>query len=101
MRITLNKLIEQINRVNELLEKAGQDITVNYYQPDYYPGIIINSKNEKIDLSVIHSDRVYFGTTKTDVHTALTRVIKLLWSLEDHKFSDKEICGIFAAAFWR
>ena len=101
MRITLNKLIEQINRVNDLLKEHGQDITINYYQPDYYPGIIINNKNENRDLSVIHSDRVYFGTTKTDVFTALTRVIKLLWSLEDHKFSDKEICGIFAAAFWR
>lgn len=101
MRITLNKLIEQINHVNDILTEQGQDITINYYQPDYYPGIIINSKNEKKDLSVIHSDRVYFGTTKTDVFTALTRVIKLLWSLEGHKFSDKEICGIFAAAFWR
>lgn len=101
MRITLNKLIEQINHVNDLLTEKGQDITINYYQPDYYPGIIINSKNENRDLSVIHSDRVYFSSTKTEVHTALTRVIKLLWSLEDHKFSDKEICGIFAAAFWR
>lgn len=101
MKITLNKLIEQINRVNDLLTEHGQDITINYYQPDYYPDIIINKKDEQRDLSIIHSDRVYFGSTKTEVHTALTRVIKLLWSLENHKFSDKEICGIFAAAFWR
>ena len=99
MRITLNKLIEQINRVNDLLTE--QNITINYYQPDYYPGIIINNKNETRELNVIHSDRVYFGTTTTEVHTALTRVIKLLWSLEKHKFSDQEICGIFAVAFWR
>lgn len=44
MKITLNKLIEQINRVNDLLTEHGQDITINYYQPDYYPGIIINKK---------------------------------------------------------
>lgn len=48
MRITLNKLEEQINNVNEnYLSKVSPNLTIKYYQPDYYPGIIINSKNEK------------------------------------------------------
>ena len=109
MRITLNKLNEQIENVNRYLqEQCINNIKVQFYKPDYFPGVILLKNGVKMP----DYDARYFCDTKTEIHISLTRVIKFLWTRDEartketgekryHYITDKEICGIFAAAFWR
>lgn len=111
MRITLNKLEEQINNVNEnYLSKVSPNLTIKYYQPDYFPGVIILKNGKPIFNE--RQDGIHYAQTKTEVFTALVRVIKFIDARDRahtkehgeklyYYISDEEICGIFAAAFWR
>ncbi len=115
MVITLKRLEEEIERVNvKLQELCESNIKAEYYNPDYFPGVIITK--DGVRLSEIHDgachDCVHFGCTKREVHTALERVLKFLWARDEAEtaktgksqrgfITDCEVCGIFGAAFWR
>jgi len=108
MVITLKRLEEEIERVNSVLRDLCENgVSIDYYNPDYFPGIIIRKDGKRIrGEGISPSDAVNYGSSKRDVHTALERVVKFLEARESGQqgrsfISDYEICGIFKAAFWR
>ena len=106
--ITMKKLEEQIKNVNEYLANdCINNISIAFYDSGY-PGIILlKDGTSKLQGDYISEmDIHHFGSTKTEVHTALTRVMKFLHAREHaenglHFIGDQEITEIFAAAFWR
>ena len=106
--ITMKRLETQIKNVNEYLANdCINNISIEFYDSGY-PGIIIlkDGKSKLKGAGISDMDIHHFGSTKTEVHTALTRVIKFLHAREHvenglHFIGDREITEIFAAAFWR
>ena len=113
--ITMKKLEEQIERVNlKLKDICESNISIEFYRPDYFPGIIILKDGVRLGerYDGIHYGSVQFGSSKRDVHTALGRALKFLWARDQSErikqgkrqqrfISDCEVCGIFEASFWK